>query len=78
MAVSVVSSPSVALAHAARQEITIQFHVGYGDSDADLRRVQEDMACLTAYARQQGWPRGQVQSLKSFLADLGVEPEGEA
>jgi uncharacterized protein len=29
----------VALAQAARQEITIQFHVGYGDSDADLRRV---------------------------------------
>jgi hypothetical protein len=44
---------------------------------ADLRRVQEDMACLTAFARQQKWPRGLVQSLKSFLADIGVEPEGE-
>jgi hypothetical protein len=47
-------------------------------ADADLRRAQEDMACLTAYARQQRWPRGLVQSLKTFLADLGVEPvEGE-
>jgi hypothetical protein len=44
---------------------------------ADLRRVQEDMACLTAYARQQRWPRGLVQSLKSFLSDLGVESEGD-
>ena len=40
---------------------------------ADLRRVQEDMTCLTAYARQQHWPRGLVQSLKSFLIDLGVD-----
>jgi hypothetical protein len=44
---------------------------------ADLRRVQEDMTCLTTYARQQKWPRGLVQSLKSFLADLGIAPEGE-
>jgi hypothetical protein len=44
---------------------------------ADLRRVQEDMACLTAFARQQRWPRGLIQSLKSFLSDLGVDPEGE-
>jgi hypothetical protein len=44
---------------------------------ADLRRVQEDMSCLTVYAKQQGWPKGLVASLKSFLADLGVEPETE-
>jgi hypothetical protein len=44
---------------------------------ADLRRVQEDMTCLTAYARQQGWPKGLIASLKSFLADLGIEPEVE-
>jgi uncharacterized protein len=29
----------VALAQAARQELTVQFHVGYGDSEADLRRA---------------------------------------
>ncbi len=38
-----------------------------------LRSVKEDMACLVTYARQQKWPRGLVQSLKTFLADLGVE-----
>jgi hypothetical protein len=43
----------------------------------DLRRVQEDMTCLTAFARQEGWPKGLVQSLKSFLADLGVETDAE-
>jgi hypothetical protein len=43
-----------------------------------LRRVREDMACLEAYARQQKWPRGLVQSLKTFLADLGVGEENEA
>ena len=43
-----------------------------------LRRVKEDMICLVAYARQQKWPRPLVQSLKSFLADLGVEAEEEA
>jgi hypothetical protein len=35
------------------------------------------MACLVAYARQQKWPKGLVQSLKTFLADLGVESEEE-
>jgi hypothetical protein len=43
-----------------------------------LRRVQEDMACLVAYARQQKWPKGLVQSLRTFLADLGIEAEEEA
>jgi hypothetical protein len=43
-----------------------------------LRRVREDMACLAAYARQQKWPKGLVQSLRSFLADLGVWEESEA
>jgi hypothetical protein len=40
-----------------------------------LRRVREDMTCLAVYARQQKWPRGLVQSLRSFLADLGVEAQ---
>jgi hypothetical protein len=38
-----------------------------------LRRIHEDMACLVAYARQQKWARGLISSLKSFLADMGVE-----
>jgi hypothetical protein len=38
----------------------------------DLVRVREDMACLTAFARQQRWPKQLVQSLKTFLTDFGV------
>jgi len=37
-----------------------------------LRRVQEDMACLLDYAKQQGWPKQQQTFLKSFLADYGI------
>jgi len=43
-----------------------------------LRRVQEDMACLVGFARQQRWPKGMVQSLRTFLADFGIESEKEA
>jgi len=43
-----------------------------------LRRVEEDMACLVAFARQQRWPKGMVQSLRNFLADFGIEGEKEA
>src|SRR5688572_26282721 len=43
-----------------------------------LRAVRENMAALTAYAKQQKWPRGLIESLRSFLTDLGVvEDEGE-
>jgi hypothetical protein len=44
---------------------------------AELRRAQEDMRCLTAYARQQGWPRPDVRFLKEFLSDVGVGPQGD-
>jgi hypothetical protein len=40
-----------------------------------LRRAREDLACLVAYARQQKWPKQQVRSLQSFLADYGIEDE---
>jgi hypothetical protein len=39
---------------------------------ADLRRVREDLACLTAFARQEKWPKQLVQYLKNFLSDYGV------
>jgi hypothetical protein len=45
---------------------------------ASRTRVEEDMACLVSYARQQKWPKGLVQSLRTFLSDLGVtEPTEE-
>ena len=45
---------------------------------ADLLRVKEDMLVLRSYARQQGWPREDIRFLKSFLTEMGVEPEGDA
>jgi hypothetical protein len=39
----------------------------------ELRRVREDMAALVGYAREQKWPKGSVQFLKSFLDDYGVK-----
>jgi hypothetical protein len=42
-----------------------------------LDRVREDMECLVGYARQQGWPKQVVRSLKEFLSDYGIGKEGE-
>jgi hypothetical protein len=42
---------------------------------ADLRRVQEDLLTLVAYARQEGWPKKEVRFLKDFLTEFGVGEE---
>jgi hypothetical protein len=47
-------------------------------SGPELRRVREDLECLTAYARQQDWSKPQVRFLKEFLSDYGVGDEGQA
>jgi hypothetical protein len=39
---------------------------------AQLRRVREDMACLTSYARQQKWPKQMIRALQTFLEDYGI------
>ena len=44
----------------------------------ELRRVREDMATLAAFARQEKWPKQEARFLKDFLAEFGVETEGEA
>jgi hypothetical protein len=38
----------------------------------DLDRVQADIAALVEFARQEKWPKAQVQFLKNFLAEFGV------
>jgi hypothetical protein len=40
---------------------------------AERQRVQEDIATLAAFAREEKWPKQLVQFVKSFLADYGVE-----
>jgi hypothetical protein len=42
-------------------------------SGPDLQRVKEDLATLVGFAREEKWPKGAVQFLKSFLTDMGVE-----
>ena len=39
---------------------------------SDLQRVREDLEVLTAYARDQDWPREGVRFLETFLTDYGV------
>jgi hypothetical protein len=46
-------------------------------SGPDLRRAQEDVSALVAYAKQQGWPKQLQHFLKTFLADFGVGPESD-
>jgi hypothetical protein len=40
----------------------------------ELARAKEDLETLVGYAKEQKWPRQQVEFLKSFLADVGVGP----
>ena len=43
----------------------------------DLQRAREDMEALVGYAKEQKWPKQQVQFLKSFLEENGVGGETE-
>lgn len=44
----------------------------------DLVRVREDLACLLRFARQDKWPRAQVQFVKNFLEEYGIGHENES
>lgn len=63
----------------AAAEEALQYLAGYLQrlDGAILRQVREDMACLTAFARQEKWPKQLVRMLQNFLADYGIE-KGEA
>lgn len=39
---------------------------------ADLKRVREDMDCLIAFAKQEGWAQEELQFLRGFLPEFGV------
>jgi hypothetical protein len=38
-----------------------------------LRQVREDMVCLTAFAKQEKWPKQLVRMLQKFLDYYGIE-----
>lgn len=42
----------------------------------ELQRAQEDMETLVGYAKEQKWPKQQVQFLKDFLKENGVGVSG--
>jgi hypothetical protein len=44
-------------------------------SGRDLQRVREDLEALTAYAKQQKWPKENVRFFKECLGNLGVGEE---
>ena len=41
-------------------------------SGPPLQRAREDVEALLGFARQEKWPRAQVEFLKGFLTDFGV------
>ncbi len=41
---------------------------------AELMRIREDIECLLSYARQEKWPKEEVDFLRSFLSDYGIGP----
>ncbi len=63
----------------AAAEEALQYLAGYLQrlDGAMLRQVREDMACLTAFAKQEKWPKQLVRLLQQFLKDYGIE-KGEA
>ena len=42
-------------------------------SGADLQRVREDMATLTAFAKSEKWPKQQVRFLQDYLEENGIK-----
>jgi hypothetical protein len=43
-----------------------------------LLKVCEDLACLSAFASQQKWPKAQTRFLRDFLTTYGVQRKGKA
>ena len=58
-------------------EEAMEFLVGYLQrlQGADLRRTQEDMATLVAFAKSEKWPKQQVYFLHDFLRENGIGSE---
>jgi hypothetical protein len=73
-AVVFVSGSDETVVNGAAAEEALEYVAGYLQRLAgnDRRRVQEDLAALATFARQEKWPKQLVLFLKTFLADYGV------
>jgi hypothetical protein len=67
------SSAEVVEGRAAAEQLELMAACLQRLAGADLRRVQEDLATLTSYARHEKWSRGTIQFLKSFLQEFGIQ-----
>ncbi|HZV04040.1 MAG TPA: hypothetical protein VE999_03025 [Gemmataceae bacterium] len=47
-------------------------------SGVELRRVQEDLHVLAAFARQENWPKQHIRFFKEFLSNFGIGEKEEA
>jgi hypothetical protein len=47
-------------------------------SGSELRRVQEDLQALAAFARQEKWPKQHIRFFKEFLSNFGIAEKEEA
>jgi hypothetical protein len=63
-----------AVIHPAVAEEALNYLVTYLQrlTGPDLRRVQEDLATLVAFAQSERWPKQQVRFLQDFLKDNGI------
>jgi hypothetical protein len=60
--------------HPAAAEEALHYLVTYLQrlSGPRLRKVQEDLEVLAAHARDEQWPKGDIDFLKNFLGEFGV------
>lgn len=59
--------------HPAAAEEAVQYFINYLHrlEGAELKRVREDIDCLIAYARQEKWPKEEMDFLAGFVEDYG-------
>src|SRR5205809_6066112 len=52
----------------------LQYLAGYLQrlQGAELKRIREDIDCLLTFARQEKWPKEEVEFLRNFLRDYGA------
>src|SRR6516164_980320 len=61
--------------HPAAAQEALEYMTGYLQrlEGPALQRVHEDLASLSAFARQEKWPKHLTRFLQSFLAEHGIE-----
>jgi hypothetical protein len=76
-AVVFLSGSDEAVLNGAAAEEALEYMASYLQrlSGGERRRVEEDLAALAVFARQEKWPKQLVQFLKSFLTTYGVALE---